>query len=442
MGVMVVAGVAILLAFILFATNRGTSTSGAVVGTVNVWGSFRPEEIEPLLNIARTQYPDLKIDFTNKPESTIYTDFVSQAATNQSPDLVIVPISEVLSYVPFISPISKASLSDRVISEQFIDGVYPLNTALGMIGVPISINPMLFIANKEYLQSIFVANLPGTWEDLTGLTEQLARTAGSTIEQPVIPLGTISQQSESYGVLLSMFLQARSTLITSQLGTNANPTSTESQVGFRSDIEGASSVMYTSLGSAFDYFSAYARPGSNVFSWSESLGNPITLFKTKQLPLLMLSYNSLMTNFSASDLSALAITLLPLTSQDVTASKPVSYADGYVAVIPKLARNVNGAYGTAFSLIGEQAQQQIPTALKHYPILKSLLASKKDNPLDEIARKASIQSVVIPFTSRQALRDLLAKTLASYTSGRLDQDGAIVEFSNSISSMLEKLQLK
>lgn len=439
---MVVAGVAILLAFILFATNRGSSTNGSVIGAVQVWGSFRPEEIEPLLNIARTQYPDLKIDFTNKPESSLYTEFVNRAATNQSPDLVIVPISEVLSYVPFISPISKASLSDRVVNELFIDGVYPLNTELGMIGVPISINPMLFIANKEYLQSIFVANLPGTWQDLTSLTEQLARTAGSTVEQPVIPLGTISQQTESYGVLLSMFLQARSTLVTNTVGANASIASTEPLVGFRSDIEGASSAIYTSLGSAFEYFSAYARPGSNVFSWNDSLGDPITLFKTKQLPLLMLSYSSLMTNFSLADTKELAITLLPLASADVTVTKPVSYADGYVAVIPKLARNVNGAYGTAFSLIGEDVQQQIPTALKHYPVLKSLLASKKDTPLDEIVRKATIQSVVIPFTSRQALRDLLAKTLASYTSGRLDKEGAILEFSSTVSSILERLQLK
>lgn len=440
-GVMVICGVATLVAFLLFSTYKGTSGSAAVSGTVTVWGSFRPEEIEPLLNGVRQTYPDLKVYFQNKNANTMYTDFVSSAATNQSPEILIVPISNVLSYAPFITPISKTSLSDRVIGEQFIDAVTPLNTPLGMIGVPVSINPLLLVANKEYLQSIFVTNLPGTWNDLAALTEQLAKSENTTITQPVIPLGTISENHDAYGALISMMMQARSNVVLSTTTSSSTVTSTDILIQYKSDIESTSTILYSSLGSAFEYFSAYSKPGTNVFSWNEELGNPITMFKTKRLPMMIISYQSLLSNFSLDEINNLSISLVPLTSNDIT-SKPISYADGYVAIIPKLTRNIPGSYATAFSLISADVQNIIPSSLKQYPVLSSLSTTQKDNYLDELVRKSAVQSRVVPFNGKSNLISLLSKSLTSFTSGRLDKESALIEFSNAVSSSLIKLLLK
>lgn len=229
---------------------------------LEVWGVFDDSDAyAEIFNEYRAINPYvIEINYRKLPIETYKEDLLNALAAGKGPDIFMIRNAWRGSFEDKIVPAPEYMLSEKQYQDAFVDVVAKDFTKDGKIyGVPLSADSLGLYYNKDLFNAAGIASPPTTWEELLDDVQRLNRIDGlGNINQSAAALGTAYNINRSTDILMALMLQAGSGI--GQSGTGR--------------------IEFTDENSrkALEFYTQFARIGSNFYSWNPRLHYSIDAF--------------------------------------------------------------------------------------------------------------------------------------------------------------------
>src|SRR3989344_4219405 len=118
---LLVFGVFVIIAVIVFAVGRTGSEGDTIGGEVTVWGTFPEQTMNTLFGDIALEHNNFQISYVEKGTATFEDELVQALASGRGPDLAIIPHTMILAQKERLKPIPFTVLDERTFSDTFID---------------------------------------------------------------------------------------------------------------------------------------------------------------------------------------------------------------------------------------------------------------------------------------------------------------------------------
>ncbi len=250
----------------------GGSKSAGSAGTVVLWGTVSSSTLMPLLEQFNSENKSFVVNYEQKSASTFDQDLLEALATGTGPDMIILPDNLAFNYSNKIFPIPYESYPVSTFKNNFAGAGDVFLTSKGILAFPLSIDPLMMYFNRSILDANGVVYPPATWDDLTTLLPKLTqKDETNKITKSMVALGHFSNVTHAKDILAALFMQAGSPIVSEQNGTLKS--------ALRSN--GAN----VNLGSVLKFYTSFADPSSERYSWNKSFPNSDDAFSREDTAL-------------------------------------------------------------------------------------------------------------------------------------------------------------
>lgn len=233
--------------------------------------------------------------------------------------------------------------------------------------LPLAVDSLGLYANTAWLQAAGETTVPATWEAVVALAKKTAKRTAATVTQPVIGLGASGNITRASEILAALMIQNHTPMI--------SPDKTEAL--YNQAVAKATGELIQPGPATLDFYTSFASPTKENFSWSKDLGNDFDLFAAGQLP-LMIDYS-----YRIRDLEQQAPTLtwqtgpLPQISQT---DRPLTLATPLVIGVPIVSDYPNEAWDFIQFLTNKTNALAYARAAGRPPARKDLAGDLGFNP--------------------------------------------------------------
>lgn len=230
-------------------------------------------------------------------------------------------------------------------------------------GLPISLDTMAIYYNKDLLDRSDIAEPPTTWEGFQDAVRKIVRQnqEKTRIVQAGAALGTGTNVVGVDDIMYILFRQSNVEFINTanRAVFNAKPGNVTESPSF----------------SVMDFYTDFANPTRDTYTWNESMGDSLDSFIRGQTAFFFgYSYHNAQIKARAPQLNYGILPMLQLNPE-----KPVNVANYWVqAVVGKSAKQ-NEAWGLINYLTHTGATDEYVTATKRPTALRSLVAKQKED---------------------------------------------------------------
>ncbi len=264
-------GLAIVVAVLIFSglISVGSQTATQVTGTVEIWGTIPSSYMTDYIEKFSLANDTLKLKYVQKSDATFNNDLVEALASGRGPDLVFLTEDMILKQKERIFPIPSTSISERTIKDAFVRESELLITKDGLLGLPVSIDPLVLYYNRDLFDKAGIATVPKTWEEVAQIAPLLTKInkADQKIEESAIALGEFSNITNAKDILALFMLQS---------GTPIIGPSQDSP--YQCTLRDSLGVPNSTLEQDLSYFLDFSNPTSKVYSWNRGLPNSRDFF--------------------------------------------------------------------------------------------------------------------------------------------------------------------
>ncbi len=363
------AGFAVLALLSLFLLRGFTGGGGDAItrqfgDRVVLWGPFPSSDVREVLRLIKRNNSAFEVvQYREVRPEDFASTFVNAVAEGQSPDLVIIPHSEIAAQRSKLYPIpyTEQAYTERMIRDTFVDGaeVFALND--GLIAVPLAVDPLVLYWNRDKLASAGLPNPPTTWTQFTNsfVGTFTIRDNNRNITQSAIAMGEYENVRNAMAVLSLLAIQSGSVMV--------EETARGYDVQLDTLISGSGRPP---MESAVQFYTEFANSASPLYSWNRSMnedrerftsGDLVTYFGFgSELPAIELRNPNL--NFD--------IAQVPQGSE-ATARR--TYGTFYGLAVPRAAKNPQGAFAAARFMSNPTQASIFHDGLSLAPVHRSLI---------------------------------------------------------------------
>ncbi|MDO8513616.1 MAG: extracellular solute-binding protein [bacterium] len=362
--------------------NNGITDLGA--GTVTLWTPIGDEAAYAPF-IERLQDQDVVLNIVAKNPATYEDDLVNAIAAGQGPDIFLLKDDWVVKRYGMIYPIpyQKSRYSDTV---KDFKNLYPSVVAQQMIGAkgdifgyPISSDPLVLYTNRTIFDNLrmqlqsreegideatdaLMRRSPTTWDEFKTVSKMLTIKNGTLVSQAGAALGTDNNIESAQDILYLLMLQ-NGTQFASSDGKSAT---------FQLQQKAQSGADWYPGTSALDFYTSFASPASDVYSWNESMPNATEYFIQGKLA-MMVDYASRENYIKQMNPNLeYGVDPLPQVRQSLI---PNGFMHYWAFSVNKNSKVGNLAWGVISVLMGENDRSKYLTASGRYPIMRDDLGS-------------------------------------------------------------------
>ena len=270
-GALAVSGVLIFA----FAVGGG---SKAALGPVTIWGTLPSGAFTTVLRQAADADSQLnQVTYVQKDPSTYQADLTQALASGKGPDLFLITQDYAIQDAGEIVPTPFKSFSQSQFESTFADVADSFIGTTGIEAVPIAADPLVLYWNKDMLSSAGYSQPPAYWDEISPMAQQLSTKddAGSLIKS-AIDFGEYQNVDNAKDVLATLILQA------------GGPITFYDNAGkLESDLvpkTGGTDVQQSTL-NALRFFTQFADPSKDYYSWNRSLPDAQAAFAAGDLAL-------------------------------------------------------------------------------------------------------------------------------------------------------------
>ena len=254
--------VAAILGLIVFAYFGGGSKSAAG-GPVVIWGTLYAQSFQNVFNTMKSTDKSYdSVSYLHRDPATYQADIINAIASGNSPDLVLITQEDIAPLANKLQVIPYASLSQSTFLTSYIDEGQLFLTPSGAIALPFAVDPMEMYWNRDMFATAGISAPPKYWSDLTSIAPLISKSdASGAIKQSVAPLGLWDNIDNVKELLSAIFMQAGDTITAEKNGllVNAFGKSTANKIGT------------LPAESALRFYTDFANPSKEVYSWSRSM---------------------------------------------------------------------------------------------------------------------------------------------------------------------------
>ncbi len=248
----------------------GNDNTPGSLGTVVLWGTEKTSALTPLLEEFNNANPTFVVKYVQKSAESFDQNLLEALAAGAGPDMFFLPDSLAFHYANKISPVPYQSYSLVSFKSNFAGAGEVFLTSKGILAFPLSIDPLVMYYNRSILDANGVIYPPAFWDDLISLVPKLIKKDDSNkIIKSVVALGHFSNVAHAKNILSALFIQAGSGIVAEKDGV------------FSSALN-ASNPKY-SLASILKFYTDFADPNKDVYSWNKSFPNSDNAFSREDL---------------------------------------------------------------------------------------------------------------------------------------------------------------
>ena len=423
--ILAIFGFLALLGLVLFANFGGFGSSSTNVGTVTIWGTLPQSSMDTILNGLRNGNQDYSgVSYVQKDESTFDADLAEALASGTGPDLILISQEEFRTEQNKLSVVPYSTISQNTFIKDYLSIEDLFLAADGTYGVPFAVDPLVLYYNRSALEQAGIPNPPTTWEAVTSMTPQMTQASGGNVTKSVVPFGAYENVENARAIVSLLLLQA------------GNPISSVDSTGnLRAQLTttDAANSAVTPAQSAMNFYTQFADPVKNVYTWNRALPSARQSFLAGTLAFYPGFASELPGIAAANPNLDFDMAAIP---QPQTASQQLTFGKAYAFAVPKASKNALGAEKTAFALAGPSLAQTVAHTLFMAPALRSELTPAAD---DRYAPVYYPQALIAKgwLSPSPAVTDGIFSTMMSnITSGRMTTGQALNTANQAINAAL------
>ncbi len=258
--------IAIVAGAIAFATYKGPANQQELPA-ITIWGTF-PQELftKYLADINSTRSSSIKISYVEHRPETFSQSFVNALALGQGPDVILVSTDMLLPQLNKLAFIPYTVLPKNTYFTSYIDEARIYLSNNGVLAIPFTIDPLVMYWNRDIFNSAGIASYPKYWDEFTGtslkpgLVQKLTtRDQNGNVRRSAISLGDFSNITNAREILGSLLFQ---------IGNSVTTVNNEGYV-----VSAINPYSSAKPNSAFQFFSQFADPTNQNYSWNRGMPN-------------------------------------------------------------------------------------------------------------------------------------------------------------------------
>ena len=360
----------VIVVFIILAVFGLLVFSGAIpignddapggLGAVTLWGTVKTATMAPLLEEFNNINQTFVVKYAQKSADTFDQDLLEALADGRGPDLFFLPDNLAFHYANKIFAIPFASYPLATFKNNFAGAGEVFLTSKCILAFPISIDPLVMYYNRSILDANGIIYPPAFWDDLTALAPKLTKKNNENkITKSAVALGHFSNVTHAKDIVSALFMQA------------GNPIVSEKN-GIFSSVLNVSNQKYD-ISSVLKFYTDFADPNRDIYSWNKSFPNSIDAFSKEDLAFYFGFGSELQSLVNRNPNQNLAVAPLPQirnAGSKLTASRVTGLA------VLSSSKNFNVAFTAANLLATGNFALKFALAQAVAPARRDLLANK------------------------------------------------------------------
>ena len=426
--------VAIVVAIGVFALNK--ASQGAVTN-VTIWGTFPDTTMQSFLtNQGITDILKAKkvaVTYVSKPAETFDQTVVEAVASGKGPDAVMISQDAALQYLDKTVIIPFSSFPERSFKDPqtgYIQEAELFLTAQGIEALPFTIDPMVMYWNRTLFTNAGISTPPTLWSQLyapDGVISKINKVdVNHNILKTALALGTYNNVYHAKDILSLLMFQAGSPIV------DRNVTGT---------LESALSASNSSLAkngaqAALSFYTQFADPAKNIYSWNTALPLSRDAFTAGDLALYF-GYASELNNLYARNPNLnFDVALMP---QSQSSSANVTFGKVYGLAILKSSANITATANALVALTSSPAQTIWSSISGYPPVTRDLLAQQPAGAFLPVFYTAALQSQGWLDPNRTATDGIFGDMVGEVLSGSKQPAEAVQDGSDRLSQLLNQI---
>lgn len=337
-------------------------------GTVILWGTAKNSLLAPALENFNNANPTFVVKYVEKNPETFDQDLLEALAAGVGPDMFFLPDNLAFHYKNKIFVIPYASYPVASFKNVFAGAGEVFLTSKGLLAFPIAIDPMVLYYNRSILDTNSIVYPPTSWDEVQNLVPILTKKSDDKkILKSTIALGQFTNIKNAKDILALLFMQS------------GNPILREENGVYQSTL--AENSNKVGLESALSFFTSFADPLKEVYSWNKSLPNSVDTFTSENLAFYLGYASELPYILNKNPNLNFAIAQVP---QVKNSSYKLTMAQVTGIAISSFSKNLNTAITAASLMATGDFASDLINAISVAPAKRALLAEKRTDAYSPI----------------------------------------------------------
>ncbi|MEK7593270.1 MAG: extracellular solute-binding protein, partial [Patescibacteria group bacterium] len=405
-----------VVAFVFFGRKGGGGLGGGGEQQIELdfWGVEDESVIRKLTELYSGANPGVRIAYQQFDENNYEKSLLNALASNKGPDIFMLHNSWLPKHQNKITPAVEAQLPfvyfrdsfPKVVSQDFSQDnkIYAL---------PLYIDTLAFIYNKDYFDAKAVALPPNTWESFQNSISRLKETDFS---------GRISKASAAIGGSEKSVDKAADLLSLIMLQYGADMTNENGQADF----------VRTGGLNAFNFYLRFSNPTSQYYTWNDNLRPSLDNFSNGTVAAIF-NYSSAIPKIKAKN-PFINIAVSPML-QFSGADQPLNYADYWGLTVSSQSKNSAWAWHFIQSAATqEQFNEEYLKISGRPPALRSLINKYLNDSDIGVFAKQALTAESWKQPDNNEIKKIFSSAIESVLSGKLSAQNALQEAENKINN--------
>jgi ABC-type glycerol-3-phosphate transport system substrate-binding protein len=418
-----------LVGFALYKGNTGAQTP-----TIVIWGTVNKSAFNSYTDfVSKKSGNALHYSYVQLDPGTFDQTLVEALATNHGPDAILVSQETLLKQANKITFIPYESLSKANFKSAFIQESDLFLAQDGIRALPFAIDPMVMYWNRTMFTNALISQPPKYWDQLITLAPLLTKKGDTTtIIQSAIALGEYANIDHAKDILGLLLLQA------------GNPLVVETSLGYQSTLNATfnSSSAVLPSDTALMFYTQFADPRKDVYSWNRSMKDSKSLFLSDNLA-MYLGYASELQELREKNPNLNFDVAMVPQPRPQEGRQPITITHGriYGLALLRASKHPQDTFNALNALVDK-------ASITYWSQISNLPAVRRDalnpDPAD-VASSIFANSALISRgwldPDRQATDQIYKNLIESVTSGRALYNEALLDADQKIQDLIDKLKL-
>ena len=261
---------------LIFALAVGGGNANAI-GPIKIWGTLDKTAFTTVLRQVADEDPNFnQVSYVQKDPSTYESEITNALASGEGPDLFLMTQDHALQNAGKTVVIPSASFSRSQFENTFASAAGPFISTQGALALPLVIDPLVLYWNKDMLASAGFASPPQYWDELFSFAASVStKDDAGSIQRSAVAFGEYKNVDHAKDILAMLIMQA-----------GGHVTTRDSSGRLQSDLVAkGSSASSASAVAALRFYTEFADPSKDDYSWNRSLPQAQQAFAAGDLAL-------------------------------------------------------------------------------------------------------------------------------------------------------------
>jgi len=426
--IIIIAGgvVLVIVVFFLFSIGGAAKKQSQQKITLAVWGT-EPESVFQDLSSSYSS-PGVTVAYTQIDPSEYENKVLAALAAGNGPDVFEVGNRDLPKWRSALAPMPTSTFAaqfDMTKLESYFPSVVESDFVYNnqIYALPLSIDTLAMIYNRDYFDSVGIANLPTNWDDFES---DILKLRELNSQGQIVRAGTALGGSESSIAdapdILSLFMLQNGTIMTNNdhsVAEFANQSNGNSEPGI----------------SAFNFYLQFADASSPYYTWNDSMGDSIQSFIQGKTAIIFDYQSTIATIKAKAPFLNIGIAPMP---QPKNATVAVNYPD-YHGLAASKQGNISAAWNFILYLTTYTEGENIYLKDTGFPPAQrvAITTAESDPNLDVFALQA-LSARSWYESDSQKIDGIFNFAIQSALSGLVAPEQAILVAQSSVSVLMSK----